>query len=387
MGFATLSITMAAFFRVPILPEIGGDLSMSTSQLGLLTTLFGAGRLAADLPAGRLADRVGPRSLMAGAALTVALGSLILGAAQNSTTALVAAVVLGVGSSLTNTTGHVFFATRAPIEQRGTAVSLFVGLMLAGQAFGPTLGGGLSTMGGWRFAELSAGLGLLAVAAVTFDWRQSDPSPAALVSKTVGDDTPRVIPLSTKAALSAVPFALFGAAGMTIQTLVPVIGADDLGLSTGKIGLAVGAGGVVRVLGTIIGGQISDRRGRKTALVPTMLIGAAGAVLLGLGSGSTAWLLAILLMAGASHAVSAAATMIADLSSVRQVGKNLGTFRFVGDIGLILGPAAGARLFESFGAEAALLPLAAVITLVALAVAVVVPETLRHGARRDSVVT
>jgi predicted MFS family arabinose efflux permease len=56
VGGAVLGISMLAFFRVPLLPAIGQELSMSAAQLGLVTTIFAAGRLATDIPAGRLAD-------------------------------------------------------------------------------------------------------------------------------------------------------------------------------------------------------------------------------------------------------------------------------------------------------------------------------------------
>ena len=49
---AVLTLTAVAFFRVALLPEFGRELSMSTFQLGLVTTVFAVGRLVADLPGG-----------------------------------------------------------------------------------------------------------------------------------------------------------------------------------------------------------------------------------------------------------------------------------------------------------------------------------------------
>ncbi|MPZ88231.1 MAG: hypothetical protein GEU81_09180, partial [Nitriliruptorales bacterium] len=38
VGGGVLAISIAAFFRVPLLPMIGIDLGMSATQLGLVTT-------------------------------------------------------------------------------------------------------------------------------------------------------------------------------------------------------------------------------------------------------------------------------------------------------------------------------------------------------------
>jgi len=386
IGFATFSITMMAFFRVALLPDIGEDLAMSVSRLGLLTTLFGIGRLAADVPSGGLADRVHPRKLMAAAAVIVAVGSLLLGAAPSSGWALGASFLLGVGSSLTNTTGQVFFTVRAPIESRGTSISLYAGLMLAGMAFGPTLGGFIASISSWRTAELVAGLLLLCVGLFVYVLGSEAIESGASGRTAPGQDhsagSPPPATFASRVVLYAVPFLLFGAAGITIQTLIPVIGDQELGLSNAEIGLAIGAGGVMRVLATIVGGKLSDRVSRKSALVPSMMIGAAGSAVLAFETGYLAWLIAILLMAAATHAVSASATIIADLSPTGRVGRNLGTYRFVGDTGMIVAPIVGAWLFDEIGRQAAFAPLALLLATVGLAVAVMVPETRWLGSSR-----
>ncbi|HZD37384.1 MAG TPA: hypothetical protein VE664_01960, partial [Actinomycetes bacterium] len=50
-GAGVLLVSVAAFFRVPLLPSIGEELSLSAADLGLLTMAFGIGRLLTDLPA------------------------------------------------------------------------------------------------------------------------------------------------------------------------------------------------------------------------------------------------------------------------------------------------------------------------------------------------
>jgi predicted MFS family arabinose efflux permease len=68
------AISAAAFSRIPLLPEIGADLSLTVGEIGLLTTAFGVGRLVMDLPAGRMAAAVPPAFafVAAGAGLAAA---------------------------------------------------------------------------------------------------------------------------------------------------------------------------------------------------------------------------------------------------------------------------------------------------------------------------
>jgi hypothetical protein len=67
--------------------------------------------------------------------------------------------------------------------------------------------------------------------------------------------------------------------------------------------------------------------------------------------------------------------VLADLSTPGTLGRNLGRFRFVGDVGLIAGPIITARVYDAVGKMAAVLPVAALAVICAIAVAVVIPET------------
>jgi MFS family permease len=153
--------------------------------------------------------------------------------------------------------------------------------------------------------------------------------------------------------LQSVSFAVFLTLGAVPQTLVPLIGAEDLGLGTAAIGLALGLGGIARFAGTIVGGMLSDRVSRKAALVPGLIVQAAGVLILSLEPSLAAWLAAIVIMSLASFAVPVAATILGDITETSRVGAQLGRFRFVGDLGLIVGPVVVSALFESVGRGAA----------------------------------
>ena len=144
-------ITIVAFLRPPLLPDMGRDLSLSAFGLGALGSVFALGRLSADIPAGRMTDHRSPGPMMAFAAVNVAIGSLGLALAPNSTVAFIAIFVLGIGSTWTLTTAMAHFAA-ASHAKRGASLSIFAASLLTGQAIGPAVGGWLGAAYDWRVA-------------------------------------------------------------------------------------------------------------------------------------------------------------------------------------------------------------------------------------------
>jgi len=380
VSLAVLTLTAVAFFRVALLPEFGSELAMSTFQLGLVTTVFAIGRLIADLPGGHFADRFRARSLMALSALGVAVGSLAIGLSVTSMLVYVGSFFLGVSSSTTNATGMTFFSNVAGSSHRGTSMAVFSAALLGGQALGPAAAGLLSSATDWRFVMITGAVIAAAVALVLTLLRpQADstgkgrPSPKGAERPSMSEV--REPDLRSLLVLHCVSFAMFLTLGSVPQTLVPIIGADELGLGTAAIGLALGVGGLSRFVGTLVGGRLSDALSRKAALVPGLLVQAAGVALLAFEPTVATWVLAIVIMSLASFAVPVAATILGDISDPSAVGKQLGRFRFVGDIGLVVGPLIVTAMFEGVGRPFAIMFVAGVLVIAGLLAWRFLPET------------
>lgn len=376
---AVLALTSLAFFRVALLPEFGRELSMSTFELGIVTTVFAAGRLLADLPGGALADRVSAGRLIAVAAAGVALGSALLAMSTVTLPLYLASLLLGVCSSTTNATGMTYFSTVGGIRDRGTSMALYSAALLGGQALGPAVAGLIASLAGWRAAMFTAA-GIAGVVSIVLLSRTGKRSGEARhrVSRVPSGDR-SAVGFGPILILRSIGFVVFLALGSVPQTLVPVIGADELRLGSAAIGLALGLGGVSRFVGTLIGGRLSDHVSRKAALVPGLVVQGVGVALLAFHPTVWLWLAAIVVMSLASFGVSVAATMVGDLAEGGRVGSQLGRFRFAGDLGLISGPLVVSALYESVGRESAFLFVGGLLTLVALVSWRFLPETARHS--------
>src|SRR5919201_185086 len=192
VGAIVFAVAVASFTRVPLLPDVGADLSLSAGDLGLLIAAFGLGRLLTDLPAGRVASSVSPRRGVA---------------------------VASVG--------------RLPIGRRDSpSPASSVGRI-------PDAG----TSGGDHRLERDRSSGPEAVGA---------PSRWEL------------------AAIATAPFTVFFVIGGVMQTLVPLIGGHELGLSASTIGLALALGGAMRFPAAWVAGLGSDRYSRREVLVPAL---------------------------------------------------------------------------------------------------------------------
>ncbi len=373
---ALFVVTAAAFLRPPLLPDIGRDLGLSAIGLGALGSFFALGRLAADFPAGRSTERYRMGPMMALAAFLVGAGSLTFGSASSKYGAFVGVFVLGIGSAWTLTTAMAHFAA-SPKRRRGVAMSVFAGSLLAGQAVGPTMSGLIAEASDWRVA-LWAGAGLAGVVMLAFIIVTSRRMPDATIVRSpvqpvAAEESPSPKVLAVLYLLPAVQFSI-GAA--LVQTLIPIVADGRLGLSVGVVGSALGLGGVARFLGAILAGPVSDRVGRKAALIPGLMIQMAGIMMLGLGAGRSWWWASIILLGLGSVGVSVGTTILADVSEGVRLGRRLGAFRFTGDLGFLVAPVVAGFLYERWGTLAAVLPVLALTLSVTIASIIVLPETL-----------
>lgn len=370
-GGVVLVVAIASFMRAPLLPDIGEDLELTAAGLAMITTAFALGRLVMDLPAGRLADRLQPGPALAGTGIGVALSAMLLAAAGSFAQALAAVFFLGAASALTNTTGMTVFATSAPAERRGAAMAGFSMALMTGQTLGPAAGGAIAGLAGWRVAQVVAALiGVAVVAACLL----VPVGPGRRRSRAAAADDGDGLSRAQATVLAAVPFAVFFTFSALPQTLLPVIGASELALSTAFIGLALGAGGAARFVGSAVAGAVSDRVSRKAALLPSLLIMAAAVLLLVPTPTLTTWLAAIVLLSLGSSGIAVAATIIADQVPAASVGRRLGTFRFTGDFGLLAGPAVTGLLYQHSGRAAAMIVTAAVLGGCTLAAGLLISE-------------
>lgn len=376
MGAGLFVITSVAFLRAPLLPDIGRELGLTALGLGAIGSAFALGRLAADFPAGHITDRTRPGIMMATAAGMVAAGSLTFGLAPVAFVVFVAAFAMGIGSTWTLTGSMAFFA-RAPRVRRGMSMSFFAAALLVGQAVGPAVGGLLGAAWDWRVAMVA---GAVVVAAVVPLFMRN-PGTAPGSEPTTGEAEGASMPSRrTLAVIYLLPAVQFSIGAALIQTLVPIVADDELGLGAATVGLALGVGGVARLVGAVVAGRVSDTLGRRWALIPGLTMQTAGLAMFAFIAGTLAWWVSILALTLGSVAVNVGTTMLADLTEQGALGRQLGAFRFTGDLAFLVTPLLSGALYELGGRPVGTLPVLTLAALTTLAAVMFLPETLDRSA-------
>jgi MFS family permease len=151
----------------PVIPLLVSDLGISYAEAGGLLTVYYLVYSAFQLPAGRLADRIGQRGLLAGGMIVLAGGVLLAAVAPDYRTLLAAQALAGVGGSTYHPAGMSLISDLESGGTEGRAMGIHGLGGVAGTALAPALVGGLAALLDWRTA-LAAGAGVGVVYAVVF---------------------------------------------------------------------------------------------------------------------------------------------------------------------------------------------------------------------------
>src|SRR5437016_9858278 len=276
---------LAQLSNQALLPSLGSmraDLNLSYVELGWVVAAFGFARLVADLPAGGLASRWNPRTVLMVAFAASAIASALGVFASNVWQIAVVRLLIGIASSIAQAmilawlVGGSGSAARGRVMARSEAFFSVTGLVI------PALGGLLAGPFGWRVAfvlgALAAAFGLLAVfgfthasgaaRAVGLDdghaasrLVKSSPQPGWLELRQGGH-------ILLAAYLST--FVVFFSRNGLLNAGLPVLGADKLGFQPFEIGLLFSTINAVAVGSVLLGGRLGDRFGRYRMLAPAL---------------------------------------------------------------------------------------------------------------------
>lgn len=374
-----LATALVSFARTPLLPDIARDLSLAPASISAITAAFALARLAVDLPVGRAVDRLPTSLLLSAVGALLCAGSITVATAHSLTHVLAGVLIVGVASSIVNITGMVRFSAHASAANRGRSMAAFSILLLTAQVIGPIFGGALGGSAGWRTAQIAcAAIGLCIVAACLL--LRVGPSGGAEHPSARGEISSSDLGWTERLILGGCRFVVFFSVGALTRTLIPLIGASALGLSASAIGLALGLGGVARFFGTSAVGFVSDRVSRKAALVPSLTVVAVGAGILAMPASAPVWVASIVLLTAGSAGMAAAAAMVGDRVAPSRLGAELSGFRFLGDIGMLVGPLLTGVLYGYGGRVPAMLMVSILLLTCAMLVLIALRDSY-HGRR------
>ncbi|GGN59113.1 MFS transporter [Streptomyces albiflavescens] len=409
----SLAWALGALSLTMLLPS----LSISIANVGLpnMAVAFGAGfnevqwvviayLLAITtliVGAGRLGDLAGRRRLLLSGIAVFTLATLLCGLAPNLPLLVAARALQGAGAACMMALTMAFVGETVPKDRTGSVMGLLGTMSAVGTALGPTLGGALITLFGWRAIFLAGvPLGLVALAltfrvlpdavpATSSPRRRFDTLGAALLAITLGAYAlamtiegnsfgPLAIGLLIASAAglalfvfaeSRVPSPLLTlsmlrdpvlAAGLTTSALVStvmmttlVVGpfhlARALDLDPALVGLVMSAGPAVSALTGVPAGRATDRFGAEAMVVVGLSGILGGAVVLSLmppAAGVIGYVLPLVVVT-ASYALFQAANNTAVMKDVSPSRRGLvsGMLNLARNLGLMTGASVMGTVF------------------------------------------
>ena len=263
------------------------------------------------LPSGVLADLIDRRRLLIATQGAMAAGVAFLATLTGfglTTPAvlLIVLFVIGCGQALTAPAWQAIQPDLVPPQQIPAAAALGSMSMNGARAIGPAIAGALVSLAGPTLVFALNAVSFIGIVGVLVWWRRPPiehnfPPERALAALSAGGRYIRSSPIVRRILLRT---ALFIAPASALWGLLPVIAANQLGLSSSGYGLLLGALGVGAVLGALLLSRLRSRFGQNTLLT----LGAGGfavattvlalvpdfaAVLAALVVGGAAWLLSL----------------------------------------------------------------------------------------------
>lgn len=333
-GFVMLGITVIS----PVLPQYALSFSIPVALVGWAMSAFALARLVTDIPAGLLADRFGRKRVMVSGLVLIIASSIAAGTASNYAWLIFARIVGGIGSALYMTSATTWVAQVTAGQSRGRYMSLYVGLVFAGTAFGPTIGGYTAARFGLSapfFAYAVFGLaGLIA----TLPLKELADSSQLARSEMRVKDILGILSNRSFMLVNCAVLALFFLRTGVRGTLVPLYASLNLGLSEDRIGMLLTVAAVGTAISTFPSGWLSDRVGRRIPMMACLFLSGAAALLIPLQE-SPAGLMGMMAFYGLATGLQGAiAAWPADVAPKDKLGTSMGIYRVMGDIGMVLGP-------------------------------------------------
>jgi MFS family permease len=374
---AIIAFLVALGFGIvsPVLPLFARTFGVSTLAAGAVASSFALVRVASLPMAAKLTRRLAERRVIVAGVLIVAVSSAWCAAATSYWQFLIARAAGGVGSAMFTIGATTLLFSVTPSERLGRASGLFNGGFVLGGMTGPVLGG-ILTGASLRapFVVYAIGLGVAGVVAWTMlpmhgETTTSVEAQDAEVSIRIAIHDRRYV----AAVLSA--FAQGWQSNGVRSLVVPLLVVETLAKPASWSAWAFGAAAAAQALTLYGSGWISDRVGRRIALVTGSVVTALlGLAFIAPASYTVLVVVLCLYGVGASLASTSAQASVGDAIG-RRGGPALASYQMAGDIGQIAGPLAAGALLDA-GSTVAAVGIGAGFLVVAAAGAMSMPRRI-----------
>jgi MFS family permease len=376
----TFVIMLGFGILAPVLPNYAHSFGVGYDSIGLLISAFSFTRLVADPFVGRFIDRYGERSMSTLGAVWVGVSSVAAGLAPTFPLLVIFRGLGGIGSALFFASLLSFLLRSIPPNRTGRVMSVYYASFNIGFIAGGPLGGLIANAFTLASPLFIYG-GACFVSAVLFWKTIRDPGRHEHEVRKGGF---RRLPWNrTFVTVLVVNGVYLWMIGAIFQTLVPLFGTsteEGVGLTLGGVGIGLGIATATELATLYPSGHATDHYGRRAVLIPALAGLAAVTAAFGLVSTPIGFMIAMGLLGVASgYSGVPPAPMLSDVTPEELKGSAVAVFRFVGDLGFVIGPLIAGWSAQAFGFGTSFV-INAIPAVIALGLVLSIRETM-HARR------
>ena len=351
-----------------LLPIIGTELGLSYSQIGLIMTCQYIAAAVANVPGGVLADTVGRKGLLMALSLFwVGFPYLLIGFTHNYPMLLACIALVGFGNSLWHPTAIPTLGRRYP-ERKGLVLSLHGMGGNVGDAVAPLVVGAALAIFTWRDVVVMNVLPGLVVAVLIFllmGTLSLDPKKKH-ETQSFSDYLKGLRQLFRNRALAllSTSSSFRTMTQAALLTFLPVFLAHEMGYSPFWVGACLFALQAAGFAAAPLAGHFSDRMGRKSILMGSMLLSGLVLAAMALAGGSPLFIALVAVLGFFLYATRPVIQAWLLESTPRNMGgSSIGVLFGAQALGGALGPLLGGLVADRFGLAATFYFLAATIVI------------------------
>jgi len=340
---------------IPVLPMIRDELNASYSQISIFVACLGIVRIVLAFPSGSLVDRFDRKKILILSGLLSLIGLLILSSSHTIFHLIVSRVFIGSGSIISVIAISVLISQIAGFDRRGAMMSMINMVHHAGGIVSAALTGILAEWYNWRLPFLViAGLLLLSMVTVVvmfndevLDYKGSQDQEGRgaepLLKRNFKPAFLKLLPVF------CISLFVFFYRSSFRHTLIPFYGKDVLHIDVMALGFYISMINLIGIVSLFIFGFLSDRYGRRVALIPGISFSIIAVIALLIPRQLNPLLVACIFVGAGATMNSMPNILISDLVPSGSLGRAIGTNRFFGDSGYFLGPLIVGGLLDHFG--------------------------------------
>lgn len=136
------------------LMAIGSEFGTSSHDLGYVNTVFLLSSVMMMVPLTKVTEKYGPKKVFISGLILMTVSSILSLLSPSFGLFILARIIMGIASAAVSITGIVMIVDSVDSKHRGKAIGINTTAVYLGMALGPTVGGFITDILGWRFLFL-----------------------------------------------------------------------------------------------------------------------------------------------------------------------------------------------------------------------------------------